>query len=206
MKYIKFEDVDLVNLTKLLKKYGIEITLTNDEPIVKEESDFRFVMSRWSEIIYPISQIKDINKDMHMYVPSTQADYIEQLNEIAFKLFGNIKNGDKFNRSNLNIKNIKDIAVIDESYPLKGFVYYEDSDVFQLFGNIIYKNGIWAEKIVEDKPIKVVIKLKEIEVSKPFRGAILSASININFEVNKLIDVEDMEEFITKQINNYLNK
>ena len=33
---MKFEEADLANLTKLLKKYGIEITLSNDDPIVEE--------------------------------------------------------------------------------------------------------------------------------------------------------------------------
>jgi len=86
------------------------------------------------------------------FKPSTEEAYIDQLKAKAFELYGEIKLGDKFDRSYLEFNDIKEIKTLNG---FDGFIYYKGKDGMDFNGSCIYKNGQWAKKL----PSKIKIDL-----------------------------------------------
>lgn len=92
------------------------------------------------------------------FKPSTESAYVEQLRAKAKKLYGDIKNGDRFVLpwiANGNERNIH----LEGKYD---FYYYKKSDTLELHGFPLYNQGKWAKKIE-----RVRVVPSEIHYPKP---------------------------------------
>ena len=116
--------------------------------------------------------------------PSTEQAYVEQLKKEVFERFGEIKEGDRFDRSNIDRswEPIWDVSCLDLNY---------DKDLDRLYiGNLgIYQQGKWAERVKE-----------RVKVDPS----------NVRDVLNKLQDcVEDDKDkfikFLAEQLEKYLN-
>jgi exonuclease I len=85
---------------------------------------------------------------IHLFKPSTEFAYIEQLKKEAFERFGLIKFGDKFQRDFDAIRDKRKIFCIgDQGYIGDGFSYNKENDALMYDGHFIYKKDKWAKKI-----------------------------------------------------------
>jgi len=75
--------------------------------------------------------------------PSTEQAYVDQLKDEAFELYGDIKEWDEFDRSDMNIDSIDDIAKCESNK----FTYFKKDDCLEFGHIIIYSKGKWAKKI-----------------------------------------------------------
>jgi hypothetical protein len=82
------------------------------------------------------------------FKPSTEAAYVSQLKEKAKELYGEICDGDRFEREwEPEIDRRRIFAIGDKDYYKDGFSYAKDIDMFMFNGHSIYKQGKWAKKI-----------------------------------------------------------
>ena len=95
-----------------------------------------------------------------LYKSSTEQAYKEQLKAKAFELFGEIKEGDRFDRLGFPICDaiLPQIIVMDGLGGTQAFVYFKSDDSLEFNGYIIYQNGQWAKKL--PKRIKVGLDYK----------------------------------------------
>ena len=151
---------DFERLKKLCDENGFE--LVTESP---DENDKFFVVKKkdiWGgvefvehinsgKIFRPMSIrsfIIDLNEEIGFKKtdckPSTEQAYIEQLKKDAFKMFGEIKEGDRFDRTNIdkNWEPIWHVSSLDLNY---------DKELDRLYiGNLaIYQQGKWAERVKE---------------------------------------------------------
>jgi hypothetical protein len=92
------------------------------------------------------------NGFVQVYCPSTESAYIDQLKKEAFKRFGEIKEGDRFDCSIFCELNITP-STIQKSFN-QGFEYIKDrlgEECLLFNSSIIYSNGKWAKKIVREE-------------------------------------------------------
>lgn len=82
-----------------------------------------------------------------IYTPSTEQAYIEQLKKEAFERFGEIKVGDRFDRT--GIKELWGVGEIEFHYHFVGFHYDKDSDRLYFNNLCIYESGKWATRVKE---------------------------------------------------------
>jgi hypothetical protein len=84
--------------------------------------------------------------------PSTEQSYIEQLKRIANEKFGEIKEGDRFDRSNMGFVIPQ---TVDKIYSdIKDTHYNKSEDMFFIGDLALYKKGKWATKLPERVDIK----------------------------------------------------
>ena len=126
--------------------------------------------------------------------PSTEQSYIEQLKKEAFERFGEIKVGDRFDRTLLNVDGDLDNIITITDF-IFGFEYYKDADSFEYNGNIIYQQGKWATKI------------ERVEVTKSINyHNIHTDEHHFAFHISKKIENgSNVHSFLTKQLTKYLN-
>ena len=85
----------------------------------------------------------------------TESAYIEQLKEEAFKRFGDIKEGDRFDRNWISAPfNISKIGDIKNALG-DGFFYKKENDELFFDSINIYRSGKWATEI--PKKIEVTV-------------------------------------------------
>jgi hypothetical protein len=131
------------------------------------------------------------------YKPSTETAYIEQLKKEAFERFGEIKDGDMFDRSEMGLKNIPDISgilvikIIGDDY----FNYYKDEDSLGYCGTIIYKSGKWAKKL----PKRVKVGFVGFDVNGNYLNVLLEVFGKNNYP-------NGIGEHLSKCLEDYLNK
>jgi hypothetical protein len=120
--------------------------------------------------------------------PSTEEAYVDQLKAKAFELFGEIKDGDRFDRSSMGFV-VKQGN--DEVKNLEPFFYFKDHDQLWKGGLCIYNKGQWAKKLP-----------KRIEV----------LGLGITFGPNEAaydkamsIGKEAINDYMTKQLEKLLN-
>ena len=118
--------------------------------------------------------------------PSTESAYIDQLKKEAFERFGEIKEGDRFDRT-WACKYWPNPAIIDGTK--RGFSYQKDYDQLSFNGSVIYESGKWATKL----------KLR-IEVL-PTRESLVGA-IDTAFEKDR----DGFSKFLANQLEAYLNR
>ena len=124
--------------------------------------------------------------------PSTEAAYVDQLKAKAHELYGEIKDRDRFVLP--WIGNDHKISLKDEY----DFYYDKETDVLDLHGFPLYRQGKWAKKV--DEPIRVKVKLMQTDS--------LDRTV-LRFSSNRAVDIKDQWEFfnhIEEAIESYLNK
>lgn len=131
------------------------------------------------------------------FKPSTEKAYIEQLKKEAFERFGEINEGDRFDRAGLGYSEGQ-IHFIPNSNYEKGFTYYKSDDRLYFDNLVIYKQGKWATKLKERVKVK-------------FDGGNLQSK-EFYFEYNELTEKRMREigcfkvgEFLASKLEAYLN-
>ena len=83
------------------------------------------------------------------FKPSTESAYIEQLKAEAFKRFGEIKEGDRFDRGWFESRLKVNYIGRYQSLLGKDFNYTKSNDCLTFDGIIIYQQGKWATRVKE---------------------------------------------------------
>jgi hypothetical protein len=114
-------------------------------------------------LIYPVkcktitcieTKIDDFNnensQDKMFFKPSTESAYVEQLKAKAFELFGEIEEGDRFERGFEAVRDKRNVfAIGDRKYTMNGFFYKKEIDTLHFNGHSIYSKGKWAKRCKE---------------------------------------------------------
>lgn len=149
-----------------------------------------FAMSKYNCEIYPI-------KDIEMksaFQPAFEEQYVEQLKAKAKKLYGKIKNGDRFERKHMvNLIDFK----IHIPYDGASFHYYKKEDYLSLFGYIIYQQGKWAKKIETTQYVKWEFGENEREAKFVFK---IPQVIESGGKMDRIGD------YLSKYLEEYLNR
>ncbi len=136
------------------------------------------------------------------FKPSTEADYVEQLKSKAHELYGEIKDGDRFDYSELYS------GVCDETIdPMDEWTYYKYHD--SLFtasesrgGILIYNQGKWAKKIER-------VNVEVTNLSSSRQAYSLCRFYNIQFKTSDIstpYNLSDISAHLAKCLEEYLNK
>lgn len=78
-------------------------------------------------------------------VPSTESAYVEQQEAKALELYGEIKDGDRFDRSEMGFENPQTIDSLNETS--RGWCYPKEDDQLYFGDLCLYNKGEWAKKI-----------------------------------------------------------
>ena len=147
---MKVEDFE--RLKAVCEKEGFDVlNLTHDDNekyvLVKKAKD------EWEGVEFAESLINGLivnlplNKSSsHLFKPSTEQAYVDQLKAKAFELYGEIKEGDRFTDWN------GDEFCIDTL----GFQYRKKYDTLRFGDWIIYLEGKWATRVPEKVKVKWV--------------------------------------------------
>jgi len=91
-----------------------------------------------------IYRIENVPKNkLFLYKPSTEQAYVDQLKAKAFELYGEIKDGDRFDCSEMGYSKNASILISK----CLGLYYSKKFDSLELCGFTLYKQGNWAKKI-----------------------------------------------------------
>ena len=145
-----------------------------------------FCKSKSSDSIYLVNEVDAQNG----YTPSTEEAYVNQLKAKAFELYGEIKEGDRF----------EDLEGNDFEIYRTVFTYSKIENRLYLSSWIIHEEGKWAKKL--PKRIEVVSSCCSFENDKNnyvfnYKCKIVNAD---NGE-----DARNLGEFISDQLEKYLN-
>ena len=146
-----------------------------------------------------------ISTDKKFLKPSTESAYVEQLKKEAFERYGEIKEGDRFDRTSVNpIWGNKELAkLIDGTFYLQ-----YDKILDRLFhGNLcVYEKGKWATKL----PKRIEVKYAEaFGTNKYLDGRVyldphlLVSESDIDLSDDNLL--KELGEFLAQQLEKYLN-
>ncbi len=134
------------------------------------------------------------------FKPSTESAYVEQLKSKAHELYGEIKDGDIFDASELGYKDTNIVDFMPEKGYKEGFDYEKQGDRLYYSNVLIYQQGKWAKKVGEE-PIRV--KVREITMYSSTKMQLTIYSKN-----HMPFSLESNEEFmnhIEESIESYLN-
>lgn len=95
--------------------------------------------------IYKINDVNQFNLKNY-FKPSTEQAYVEQLKKEAFERFGKIKQGDRFDLTEVGYSSKSNISIPDNEI---GFIYNKNIDLLRFNDVIIYKQGKWAKRLHE---------------------------------------------------------
>jgi len=187
---MKVEDFE--RLKAVCEKEGFEIlNLTHDDNekyvLVKKAKD------EWEGVEFAESLINGliVNLPIHksssnLFKPSTEQAYVDQLKAKAFELYGEIKEGDRFESLHYEGK----IITIDSGI---GFVYVKEEDKLLFNQWPIYLKGKWAKKIEKER-----VKVEWVTTS--------CDTIRFNYGNAKDVDLVKSGPELAKLIEEYLNK
>lgn len=139
-------------------------------------------------------KVLDLDKEgiwiiKHLFKPSTEQAYVEQLKNECFESFGEIKEGDGFQMPNDGIDT--------HSISYNEFKYIRESDSFYLGYVKLYQQGKWAKKL--PKRIEVELNVS----SQNLNGK--DAEFKFDLSNEKQIDLIEAGQFLASQLEKYLN-
>jgi hypothetical protein len=187
------------------------IELTEDGANFKKGQIFKVLDSHFSQFLgygtsYKIIQTKEhgIWVNHLMIKPSTEQSYVEQLKKEAFDRFGEIKEGDRFDRSSMNF----DIPQgIDKIYgEINSYQYNKEKDMLFVGDLCLYKQGKWATRVkerVEGSYVKYHILWPNDD------GATLGYSFSGFADKHGSLPIEKLDDagkFLASQLEAYLNR
>lgn len=118
------------------------------------------------------------------FKPSTESAYIEQLKAEAFKRFGEIKEGDRFDRS-WAYEHWPNPAIIDRTK--RGFGYESAFDQLTYNGSVLYEQGKWATRVKER--VKVVgAEMNKQSMTFYYTGKIDEMIGNISIKIEEYLN------------------
>ena len=205
---MKSEDFD--RLKAVCEKEGFEIlNLTHNDNekyvIVKKKKD------EWEGVEFACNpkrafKIEKINSNAIYYndvlglawsgknrcLPLTESEYVTQLKAEAFKRFGEIKEGDRFDRDwGLIGKMPYGVGIIGD-FKEDGFDYRKCNDALMFRGTTIYIQGKWATKVKER------VKVEWASTS--------CDTIRFNYGNSKDVNLVKDGPILAKLIEDYLNR
>lgn len=146
--------------------------------------------------------------------PSTEATYIEQLKKEAFERFGEIKEGDRFDRSSISLAYTTITVPYNKQFKGAGFKYWENRDSLEFDGVTIYRSGKWATRVKERVDVDFVWSEKKLlgkkmpVVAFHDKGKYGSAEAIVEsvFKGKDDLEIANAFRFLAKQLEEYLNK
>lgn len=176
---------------------GVEFASVDNqnEPIYKiVEKGFSTIKIISRGLVNDNTQGNIIENPKNHFKPSTESAYVEQLKKEAFEKYGEIKEGDRFERNFSGIMPFK--FTIEESGSLNGFEYFKDYDALNFNRETIYQAGKWAKKL----PKRVEVEYLKTEWNTT------SNLIKCEFHVSNPKKItKDGFGFLAKQLEAYLN-
>ena len=174
----------------------------NDKIWVVKKKDpwdgVEFVESGFDGTIYQIiSQNDDLiiirngEIDKKSGNPSTESAYVEQLKRIAFEKLGEIKVGDRFDRTTIRPHWGNNIQITESGDGSFDFWYNKKDDQFFIGNYCIYEKGKWAERVKD-----------RVEISYSVTSGVLVMFLK-NGEPYRPHWRE--MDFLREQLENYLN-
>lgn len=130
------------------------------------------------------------------FKPSTEVAYVEQLKSKAKELYGEIKDGDRFDRIEMEFDDNHRIGEVRLS--VHGLDYYKSDDKLYFGTTCIYQQGKWAKKVKE--PIRV--EFKSTSGGPADEGHVAW----FRFQLSEDLDFHDAGEHLAKYLEEYLNK
>lgn len=143
-----------------------------------------------------------------LFKPSTESAYVDQLKAKAKELYGEIKDGDRFDISMLE----EDPQEFRMFYDNPIFTYYKKDDSLWAGNYPIYKQGKWAKKVEET--IKVnVSSIRYLREPIEYMGELIPSDTidcTVHFTIEgssrKVILKDDFRNLLSKCLEDYLNK
>ena len=132
-----------------------------------------------------------------LYKPSTEQAYVEQLKAKAFELYGEIKDGDRFDCSVLGLGN----SLIIMKQGDCNFEYFKETEDFRKGGFILYRNGKWAKKV----PKRIEVEFHRIECSDSGMTLRFNGKGNSFISLTENYKGGDLGRFLAKKLEKYLN-
>lgn len=161
--------------------------------------------------IYPIWLVRkytsnSINKS---FKPSTEAAYVEQLKAKAKELYGEIKDGDRFDRSEMGF--VIPQAIDRMSSIERGWDYSKAYDQLYFGDLCLYNKGKWAKKIERVRvEVSSICYLREpIEyMGQLIPSDTIDCTVHFTIEGNspRVILKDDFRNLLSKCLEDYLNK
>jgi hypothetical protein len=158
-------------------------------PVKKQEIDSLILINRFGE--------RELMNILERFKPSTEAAYVNQLKSEAFELFGEIKDGDEFDRTSIN----PNWGIGEVKHSQDVFYYNKRTDTFYFGRTGIYQQGKWAKKIQRVKVICVGSTLHATQMDN-------CQEIDIRLESSKSINKSKQEigEYLAKCLETKLNE
>jgi len=201
---------------KLVIEFSQQVNQNWSEPTftatnVKDEWEgVEFVTGIFDKNIYVLIKnhgdyltFRDINgkineTSIESMFPSTESAYIEQLKAKAFELFGEIKEGDRFERGFEAVSDKRNVfAIGDRKYAMNGFFYKKEIDTLHFNGHSIYSKGKWAKRVKER------IKVKNWSYRTYEKDGQNYHECTLIVPVKEFSD--DVHIFLTSKLEEYLN-
>jgi hypothetical protein len=142
----------------------------------------------------------DFSFGKQLFKPSTESAYVEQLKKEAFERFGDIKEGDRFDRTSVNpIWGNKELAkLIDGTF----YLQYDKILDRLFYGNLcVYEKGKWATKLPKRIEVKWQWNTYRKQVFYNFYSDFSYMLVTKNDD-EKLVEIGD---FLSSQLEKYLN-
>lgn len=189
---------DLERLKKVLQGTDFEVETYMDFAFVKVNDIWEgveFCTNKMSGQVIKIQDSERGNISTHKYLPSTEQAYVNHLKAKAFELYGEIKDGDRFEEPTSNIDTYR---VVDNFVNPKWDYIKHDDELF-FYSILLYEKGQWAKKI----PKRIEVKFDGGNVSDQSFFFIYDGPAK-----EKLISIGYIKagEFLAKQLEEYLNK
>ena len=148
-----------------------------------------------------------------IFTPATEDEYVEQLKSKAKELYGEIKRGQIFDWSHLNLGTT---PVEFQQLPDSEFNYYKEDDSFQLGGFPLYKQGEWAKKVEDPISNRVYVDPINCSISTPdyrinafdqsFEPQEMSFSFSVQGIVVGIKHTKEIANHLSESLQSYLNK
>jgi hypothetical protein len=139
----------------------------------------------------------DFSFGKQLFKPSTESAYVDQLKKEAFERFGEINEGDRFDRTSVNpIWGNKELAKL-----IDGIFYLQYDKILDrlFYGNLcVYEKGKWATKL----PKKVKVEFSDFNFGVETGRIPL---VEFNFRMNPIGDLNKAGKFLASQLEKYLN-
>lgn len=131
------------------------------------------------------------------FKPSTEAAYVEQLKAKAKELYGEIKDGDRFDRIDMGFEDNHRIGEVSMSF--NGCDYSKSDDNLYLGTMCIYQQGKWAKKVENTIMVEpTVVHLTSSENDEYSYGFRINGA-------NKIPHAR-ASQYLAKCLEDYLNK
>jgi len=205
---------DLERLIKVLDGTQFEIENRADGYVWVSLKDpwegVEFCKSKLNDFIYLVSDFKNIDQMKQRFIPSTEEAYVNQLKAEAFELYGEIKDGDRFEEPCGEIY----IFETDDNAKWDYINNSNDSDTLCHHALEIYKQGQWAKKMPKRIEVDFGWRIDNILGINQVVFAFIDKS-KYDQDPRKVesvlqgmgdIEIKHTFDFLAKQLEEYLNK